>query len=234
MHQVFSIEESLKFAWQKLKTHSAVLFGGAVILFVLDIIAQMADKSLGDTGMGVAAGLLLLVASIVLNLGFFLLTLKIARGESPSLKEIIPPARLGFQIFLVSILVSLLVFAGLILLIIPGIYFMLRFGLANYAVAEGSPLMESFEKSTKLTEGHKWQLLGFLAVFIVINILGAIPFGLGLILTIPLTMVAYAHVYLKLKQAAHAHPTGEAHDHNHEGHDHHDHTGHDHSHTENA
>jgi multisubunit Na+/H+ antiporter MnhG subunit len=97
--------------------------------------------------------------------------------------------------------------------------------------------MESFERSTKLTDGQKWPLLGFFIVAAIANIIGAILLVVGLLITIPVTMIAFAHIYLKLKAhadhaPAHAHEGHEHHDHsherNHDAHDHHDHSGHSH------
>jgi uncharacterized membrane protein len=83
---------------------------------------------------------------------------------------------------------------------------MLRFFMATYATIDGAGFTESFKRSTELTEGHKWNLLGFVLVLFIINILGAIPLGLGLVVTTPITMVAWGHVYEKLKAARHSAP----------------------------
>lgn len=231
MDTAFSIEESLKFGWQKTKEHSFVLFEVILTLFALHVVQAIIERSLANTAIGVLASLAITVAYIVLGTGLLVITLKIAKGEKPEYREIVPPAHLVWLVFLASLLVGVLTFAGLILLIIPGIYFALRFSMVRYAVIEGVGVMESFERSTTLTDGQKWQLLGLAAVVILINIVGILLFVVGLLVTIPVTMIAFAHVYLKLKShadhmPAHAH----SHEHSHEGHEHH----HNHSHEEHS
>jgi uncharacterized membrane protein len=225
MHQVFSIEESLKFGWQKTKTHSTILFQVLLTIFALNVVFQIVDKVLQDTAMGFLASVILSVASVVINIGFMIIALKIARGEEAVYKDIIPPAQLVWSVFIASFLVGILVLVGLVFLIVPGVYFALRFSMASYAVIDGARVLESFKKSTELTEGYKWQLLGLFLVFLLINIIGAIPFGLGLLVTIPVTMIASAHVYQSLKNR----PREALAAHSHEGHERHDHSGHDHA-----
>jgi len=216
MHNPFSIEEALKFGWEKTKLHSMVLFQVLLTLFALNVVSGMLRESLHN---GFAGGVLSLATSavgIVLGIGFLIITLKIAKGEAVAYRDILPPLELAWWVFLASLLAGVLTFAGLILLIIPGIYFALRFSMVRYAVIEGAGVMESFEKSTALTDGHKWQLLGLFVVFGLVNLIGLLLLGVGLLITVPITAIAAAHVYLKLK----AHKGHSTHEHHgHEGHD---------------
>lgn len=59
--------------------------------------------------------------------------------------------------------------------------------------------VQAFKESMRMTDGKFWKLLGVLALFIIVNIIGAIPFGLGLIVTLPVTILASAHLYKKLE-----------------------------------
>lgn len=79
------------------------------------------------------------------------------------------------------------------------IYFALRFSMGQYAIIEGARVIESLRKSWRMTRGAMGKLVLFLLTFGLLNILGVIPLGLGLLITIPLTSLAMAHVYLKLK-----------------------------------
>lgn len=218
MDNAFSIEESLRFAWKKLKEHSAILFTGSLIIFALNLVSSLIDKKLANTTEGILLGILVVAATIVLDIGYTIVGLKIARGHSVVMRELIPPAKLFWNVFLASLLVGVIVLGGLVLLIIPGIYFMVRFMMATYAVIDGEEIVKSLKRSTELTEGHKWELFWFIVVIVIINILGAIPFGLGMLLTLPITTIAFAHVYDKLKHAHHAHATPTPHEH--EGHEH--------------
>jgi uncharacterized membrane protein len=86
-----------------------------------------------------------------------------------------------------------------VLLIIPGIYLALRYGMVRFAVIDGASVTDSLRKSAELTQGVKWHLLWFILSIIAINIVGAILFLVPLLVTVPVTMIAYAHVYQKLQ-----------------------------------
>ena len=232
MDTAFSIEEALRFGWQKTKEHSLVLFQVLLTLFSLHVVQAIVDKSLANTALGGLASIAIGVAYIILGTGFLVITLKIAKGETPVYRDIVPDLKLVLMVFLASLLVGVLVFAGLILLVIPGIYFALRFSMVRYAVIEGAGVMESFERSTKLTDGQKWQLLGFFVVILIANVIGAILLVVGLLVTIPVTTIGLAHVYLKLKARA-DHAPAHAHQEfhlDHEHHPHHENQIHDHEH----
>ncbi len=83
-------------------------------------------------------------------------------------------------------------------------YFALRLAFARLAIVDGAGVIESLRRSWHLTRGAVAKLLLFALAAILVNLLGAIPFGLGLLLTIPLTLLALAHAYIKLKHRHHA------------------------------
>ncbi len=203
MHPIFSIEESLRFGWSKTRQHSGLLFKVLLALFALEVATSLVRQVLEGTIIGSLALFVLFGLGVILGTGFTVIVLKIAKGEHVKFKDIVPPTDLVLNVFLASLLVGILTLSGLVLLLIPGIYFMVRFAFVKFAVIDGSTIAGSFDKSTALTEGHKWPLLGFLAVIILLNIVGALLFMVGLLITVPVTMIAFAHIYVKLK--AHHH-----------------------------
>jgi hypothetical protein len=82
------------------------------------------------------------------------------------------------------------------------IYLGLRYSMVRYAVIDHPDTVGSLRKSWHMTRPAVGKLLLFVLAALILNLLGAIPFGLGLLLTIPITMIAFAHVYLKLKKKA--------------------------------
>jgi len=98
--------------------------------------------------------------------------------------------RRGFSRFLsivgVSILVSLGVFVGLILFIIPGIILALRWSVALPAcVVENLGPIAAMRRSADLTKGHRWQIFGMFVLIIVVamvafGVIGAL-IGMGLL-----------------------------------------------------
>lgn len=79
------------------------------------------------------------------------------------------------------------------------VYLGVRYSMSRLAVIDGSDILESLGRSTKLTSGVKWHLVLFLVALIALNLLGLIAFVVGLLLTVPISVIAYSHIYLKLK-----------------------------------
>ena len=200
MTHTFSIRDAVRFGWEKTRSHSGLLFKVIITLFAVQIGNSIASKVLEGTIEGFFASLLFAIVGVVLGTGFMRITLKIARGEQAMYGDLIPPLKLAWEYFVASLLSGLIIFGGLILLIIPGIYFMLRYMFVRFAVLDGAGILGSLSSSAKMTVGVKWKLLVFGLAMIGLNILGALALMIGLLLTIPITMIAYAHVYDILKK----------------------------------
>ena len=198
MKTPFSISESIRFGWEKTRSHSGLIFKVILTLFAAQIAHSIISSTLMPSLEGIFAMIVLTVVSVVLGTGAMVITLKIARGQHANYSDIVPPLELVVRYFFASLLAGIVIVLGFILLIIPGIYLLLRYSMVRFAAIDGKGIIESLKESGKLTHGVKWNLLGFFLVLIALNILGAIPLFLGLLITLPVTAIAYAHVYNKL------------------------------------
>jgi len=79
-------------------------------------------------------------------------------------------------------------------------YLLLRFSFMRFAVLDSETPVASLRKSARLVRGHTLPLLLFFIIVLVLNLLGAMLFLVGLLITVPVTTLAYAHVYQKLKE----------------------------------
>ncbi|MEG6509853.1 hypothetical protein V6C03_12855 [Methyloligella sp. 2.7D] len=97
------------------------------------------------------------------------------------------------------ILVAIVVAIGLILFVIPGIILALMLMFALWFVIDrGLGPIEAMKASNEITRGHKWQLLGFLIVLWLINLVGALALGIGLLVTVPVTVLSIIEAYRRL------------------------------------
>ena len=55
--------------------------------------------------------------------------------------------------------------------------------------------IEAMKESKRLAHGHKWALLGFVLVLALINLLGVLALGVGLLVSIPVSSLAFVHTY---------------------------------------
>ncbi len=200
MTDIFSIREALRFGWEKTRNNSGLLFSIIISVFALQVVSSVVADELGKTWEGFFVGFLFGAVGVVLGVGFTRVVLKIAKSERAGYKDIIPPFKLLWEYVVVSFLAGLIIFGGLLLLIVPGIYFILRYAFVRFAVLEGAGITGSLRQSAKMTLGVKWDLLGFFLIMIGINILGALAFMVGLLITIPVTFIAYARLYHLLKK----------------------------------
>ncbi len=91
-------------------------------------------------------------------------------------------------LLLLQLLISLVVFLGLIALIIPGIYFAVSYVFAYFFVwfYDVDPA-EAIRLSRKTVSGNFGQILLLCLVLGGINLIGILAFGVGILLTLPLT-----------------------------------------------
>ena len=135
--------------------------------------------------------------------GGSLLALKISRGEDFNFEMIFS----GFNHFIKTLLLYvsfiLIVIAGLILLIIPGIYFSLKYSMCFFALVESPDLSigEAFQRSSDLMKEDKWKLFLLYLLYFLIVIAGLITI-IGWLWAFPLIYVSNAifYEYLKNKQ----------------------------------
>lgn len=102
-----------------------------------------------------------------------------------------------------ALLVGLMVVVGFILLIIPGLIALSMFAFTKYIVVDKKmgPI-EAMKESLRITKGNRLEILFFLLLAVIINVIGMLPLMLGLLVTIPVTVLAFAHAYRMLEALA--------------------------------
>lgn len=84
-------------------------------------------------------------------------------------------------VFLASLLYSLCIGLGLVLLIIPGLYIMtILFVIIPAIVVEGLGVGAGFSRSAELTRGYRWPIFGMVLILVA----GTIGFAIGAVLAI--------------------------------------------------
>lgn len=94
------------------------------------------------------------------------------------------------------ILQGLIVIGGLILLILPGIIWGIKFSFAPYLIIDkGMGPLEALRESAEMTDGRKWDLVGFYLATMCLAYVGIFGLVIGLVVTLPLAGLAYAGMY---------------------------------------
>lgn len=197
----FSKSEAISFGFKTTKENIYFLIIVLIISFVINVLPGAISSSLPNNAslLGFLISLVGWGIQLVVGLGMVHIALKLVDGKKTTYSDLFKHSHLLIPYLFASILYGLIVAAGFILLIIPGIIWAIKFQYFTYfMVDQGLGPIDALKKSASVTKGTKWNLFLLRILLGLINILGALCFGIGLLITIPLGMLAEAHVFRKL------------------------------------
>lgn len=118
-----------------------------------------------------------LVTVPLITAGHVYAVLQVSRGEQPRAGDSLSRASGVLPVLIGTVLLySLGVLAGLIALIVPGIYLAVRWFVATQSVvAEERGPVEALQRSGELVQGQWWRVLG---ISLVVGLMGAVAGGL--------------------------------------------------------
>lgn len=203
----------VSFGWETFKKRPWFFIGASAVVLIVYVVAGSLVEAIDSAFSGnpkdpSLVGLVLnLALSTLINMGVTAFYLNAHDNpETVTLSSLWHPQ--PFWNFLAAtILTGLAIIAGFILLIAPGIIFMLMFMFVMFIVIDrGLGPIEAMKESRRITRGYKWQLLGFVLVLTLINLVGALALLVGLLVTVPVTSLAFVHAYRALTVNAGASP----------------------------
>jgi hypothetical protein len=196
-----SIRQAFNFTWPIFKKRfglfTAVLltiFGAWVALEIVVIAGQRFGILLWAV-----AHLAFLVFVAGVEVGFLRICLALCDGREPTYAHTFTHLALGPKFLAGQILYMLPTVIGLLLLVVPGVYFSVRYALFGFCMAAGETnLVRSFQQSAILSVGTKMYLLWILVALLTLNVVGACLLGLGLFITVPLSVLMMTAFYRQL------------------------------------
>lgn len=205
----FSMESALRFGWETFKKRPWFFVGSTLVILLVSVAIDVLTGALDGIISGTADEPTIIGTVINFALGTlismgataFYLTAH-DNADAAELSLLWHP-RPFWKYLGASILLTLVIVAGLLLLIVPGIIFALMFMFTPFIVIERElgPI-EAMKESDRITRGLKWPLLGFIVVLLLINLLGALALGVGLLVSIPVSTLAFVHAYRVLAAKA--------------------------------
>src|SRR3989338_1669749 len=200
----FSASECIRFGWETFKKRPWFLVGGFVLTVVASsILNAIISNMLWQEGTGgLFAFLLSMCVQTLVSIG----TVSFALKANDAVESVVIADLWRPQFFLNYLVMSVLFFVlamiGLVLLIVPGVIVLLTFYFAGYVVVDRAQgPIAAMKESMRITKGHRWEILIFLLLVLLLNILGAIALVVGLFVTVPVTLIAAAHAYRALERA---------------------------------
>jgi uncharacterized membrane protein len=205
----FSISDLISEAWQRVKGTKGIIFGGFLVFYVVMLIATtvigaifgalglIAETSI--TGMIVGQFIVSILASALTYpflAGINMVGIRRAADQPISFNDVFSGLSLFVPLLITALLMSVLVYVGTLLLIIPGIYLGVAYMLAMPLVIErGLSPWQALETSRKAISQHWFKVFGLFLLLGIIMAISMIPLGIGLVWTLPLFIISMGVLY---------------------------------------
>jgi len=212
----FSVGDALTFGWNTtfsnigylLLYQLLILAVGYLPLIIIMSIAGVSAGLAGEDAAGVMVPVIfivylaLLLWIYIVYMGFIRVTIKMVDGIRAEFGEFASCAPLILKFIASGILFAFATTIGSILLIIPGIYLMVKLWFFDYYIIDqNAGAMEALQRSFRDTTGSGWSIFGLLILAYLINMIGAFLCGIGMFFTIPITLLSFAYAYRNLASA---------------------------------
>ncbi|TBU80679.1 hypothetical protein DNK06_09285 [Pseudomonas daroniae] len=204
----FSIGSLISEAWQLTKGTKGIIIGGFLVFYVAMFIASFVIGAVLGVFTLFSENLVLIIISQVVTTilasaaaypfmaGLNMVGIRRAAGQPFSFNEIFSHFGRTVPLLITAVVMMLLIYIGIFLLVLPGIYLAVAYMLAIPLVVErGLSPWQALETSRKAISQHWFKAFGLFLLLGLIVAISAIPLGIGLIWSVPLFVVAMGVLY---------------------------------------
>jgi uncharacterized membrane protein len=195
----FNVGDAISYGWTAYWKNAGPMVLITLVIFaaqfVISIVGGGTDSTIGQALLQIISFLV----GIILAMGLIRASLAVCEGRKPEVSMLLQTDGF-FNYLLASILFGIGIVIGLFLLIIPGIIFAVVFFYFGYAIVQQPDIgaMEALKRSADITKGYRWQLFGLAVLLVLINFVGILACGIGLLFTYGITAIAIAYSYKTL------------------------------------
>lgn len=209
----FTVGGVLREAWEKTKgTKGAILAGSAVMYLALLILVACGAFLLPMNGesypadttvIGVVGNILFQAVtnavSVLFTAGLLFMGIRKVAGDPVSWRMVFAGFPVAGKIIVAAILQTLLVFVGILLLVLPGIYLAIGYAMTMPLIIDrGMSPWQAMEASRKAIHKVWWKVAGLFFVMGLIFLVSIVPLGIGTIWTWPMFFILSGVVYRHL------------------------------------
>ena len=204
----FNIGELLGESWQRVKGTKGIIIGGFLVFYaVMFVVSFVLGGMLGIFGALSESPAAVMVGELVIGVlasalaypfmaGINMVGIRRAADQPISFNEIFSHFGRTVPLVITAVVMMLLIYLGLFLLIIPGLYLAVAYMLAIPLVVErGLSPWQALEASRKAISQHWFKTFGLFLLLGLITLVSAIPLGIGLVWSIPLFVIAMGVLY---------------------------------------
>lgn len=201
------VSTAFRRGWQGFSENVGLMLGVHLFVFVVGGIVNSLSRGWSHYSYNPLPSVLLAILggafSLWLSIGLLRIGIGIIDGRQMSFRDLFSGGDCFWEFLGSSLLVSLMVGLATIFLIIPGIVLGIYLTFAPYLVVDGKAgIAEAIADSFRLVKGNFWSLVGFGLLAFLLNVLGALLLGIGLLATAPTTTLALAYIYRRLQRQA--------------------------------
>ncbi|MBN1289480.1 MAG: hypothetical protein JXA49_07590 [Actinobacteria bacterium] len=200
----FDIGQAISYGWDSFKDNAGFLILTALVAMLLQGLpnspySAFADNSGLVIGFGILAFILQLAIGVFVSMAWIRVGLKLVSREKPDFPDWYMSFDKFWNFLAGQILFGLIVLGGLILLIVPGVIWAIKYQFFGFLILDRDmDAMEAIKQSGVMTKGVKGELFLYWLAVIGVNILGLLACCVGTLVTVPVTYVAHAYVYRSL------------------------------------
>lgn len=177
----------LKEGWEIFKSRA-----GEFIVFTLVAAAAMTVFS----GLHLPGSLVGSVVMAPLYAGFIIVVFMLFKSQQVQFGDFFKGFNYFLPLVLANIVMSILVTIGMFLLILPGVYLAVSYMFVSMLIVDyRMEFWQAMETSRQIVTKNWFSLFVFFLVLAVINLLGALALGIGLLVTIPLSICSVCVAY---------------------------------------
>ncbi len=205
----FAVGKTISEAWNLISGHKWPVWAGFLAImgitlgieFLVTLLGfgsqtgQQEASALGF-GVGVLSWLLQVILCAPIAAGLALYCARAASGKQVKLGDIFSLYPSIQSLGLLQVSLNLLIFIGILLFIIPGIYLSIAYALALVIQADRNlGIWNSLEASRKAVT-HRWFSIFWMFILLsILVVISALPLGIGLIWTLPMIFMAIGILY---------------------------------------
>ncbi|MBI4533909.1 MAG: hypothetical protein HY711_08160, partial [Candidatus Melainabacteria bacterium] len=204
--QKFSIDDALRFGWDTMRGNFFPLIGFLLLALLIMLVPTLLT-SFCLSALGINEGWqgkiinpsVNCIVSVIAAMGLTRIALIYCDQQKPKIGEFFSVSSLFLHYIATVVLYRGIMLAGCLLLIVPGIVWAIQFQFAEYLVVDkGLTPMDALRKSSEITRGAKWNILGFNILVTLIDLLGLLCLVVGLLPAGLITWLAMVFVYRQL------------------------------------
>ncbi|ACF11125.1 protein of unknown function DUF975 [Chlorobaculum parvum NCIB 8327] len=176
--------------WEMFKEHVGEFVGFTLLVFAISL-ASAKLEALGS--------LLFSALAAPLYAGYSIAAFRLINGQSLQFSDFFRGFNYFLPLFLAGLASGIIVSVGFMLLIIPGIYLAIGYMLTTFLIIDHRmEFWQAMETSRKIITKNWFAFFVFALVLALINVLGILALGVGLLISAPVTSCAAAIAYKEI------------------------------------